>query len=125
MLRLSPFILLLAAIVSCAQRKQPVNTTQTRDNPYELLGKNIDSIPNSSGHLILYVQKHDLITRQPVLNAVVLQRSSSKVVATFRFTPGHIKWVAEDEVEVYDAPGTIRKDEDLSKYIKTTKIKTN
>ncbi|NOS91133.1 MAG: hypothetical protein HOP30_04375 [Cyclobacteriaceae bacterium] len=128
MFRLLFFAAALSALVRCTGQNKSIATKPVQDNkenPYQLLGNDLDSIANASGKFELFVQKHKLTDRFPVLKAVVIETSSGKVMAQFSFTPGYIKWISEDEVEIYNAPGMMKKDEDISKFIRQVKIKTS
>lgn len=117
----------LAAIVftilGCASGQKPKAVQTVEDNPYFQLGNQLDSVPNSSRQFVLFVQKHDLTARNPSIKAVVVETKSKKIVATFSYVPGYCKWISEAEIEVYNAPGIMRKEEDISKYITIVKVK--
>ncbi|MBI3220981.1 MAG: hypothetical protein HYZ44_15815 [Bacteroidetes bacterium] len=117
------FAAIVFAIMGCASGQKPKAIQTAEDNPYRQLGNQIDSLPNSSNQFVLFVQKHDLTARNPILKAVVVETSSKKIVSVFSYTPGYCKWISETEIEVYNAPGMIKKDEDVSKYITTIKLK--
>ncbi len=128
MFRLIFFLALLNVIVSCARHSKSISTGIAKDekeNPYQILGMNLDSAVNESGKFKLFVQKRQLTDRYPVTKAIVIETTNRKVLAQFSFTPGYIKWISEDEVEIYDAPGMITKDEEISKFIRKVKIKPN
>jgi len=118
------FAVILFAILGCAAGQKPKAIQIAKDNPYQELGKEVDSLPNASGQFMLFVQKHDLTARNPIIKAVVVEIKSKKIVATFSYVPGYCKWISETEIEVYNAPGMIRKEEDISKYITIIKIKS-
>lgn len=117
--------LVVIVIAGCASHSQTTDTKNNETNLYNLLGGNYDSLPNASGKFTLFVQQFDLTARNPLLKAIVLETASKKILTSFSFTPGYSKWKSEDEVEVFNAPGIIRKDEDESKFIRILKIKTS
>jgi hypothetical protein len=118
------FAAIVFAILGCASGQKPKAIQTAEENPYQELGKEVDSLPNSSGQFVLFVQKRDLTARNPLIKAVVVEAKSKKIVATFSYVPGYCKWISETEIEVYNAPGMIRKEEDISKYITTIKVKS-
>ncbi len=121
---LRPIVIVLISIVAgCASHSQNAPTKKREVDLQKLMGSRYDSLPNASGKFTLFVQKKELTNRNLVLKAVVIEGSSKKVLNSFSFSPGYCKWISEDGVEVFNAPGMIKKDEDISKFIRVIKIK--
>jgi hypothetical protein len=110
-------ILLLVIAGACRSAAPPV--TQELDIARRYLGGDIDSFPNKSGTHILCVQR-----TVPGQNTkfVVIDRASLTVAEEGNFMPGYVEWKATDTLEVLSVPGTLKKGEDLSKYIKTIRL---
>lgn len=119
------FSVIVLVCWGCATGQQKQVIQSEKVNIFEQLGNDIDSIPNTSGQFVLYVQKKNLTARNPIVKAIVIEVSTSKIVSEFSYTPGYCKWKTETEIEVYNAPGMIQKEEDLSKFITIIKIKSN
>ncbi len=104
--------------------KQP--STPIIISPFQIaskkLGSELDSFPNSSGKLILFVQIADPKYPTRVIKAIVLELSSNNILMEESFVPGFIKWEGEYSLELLSLPGTIKSDEDISTYIKTIKL---
>lgn len=119
------FSTIILLCIGCASGQQKQVTQSEKVNLFKRLGNDIDSIPNTSGQFVLYVQKINLTARNPVVKAIVLEVSTNQIVSEFSYTPGYSKWKTETEIEVFNAPGTIRKEEDVSKFITVIQLKSN
>jgi hypothetical protein len=84
------------------------------------LGSAYDSIPNSTGAYMLYVQK--TATPNNHVKFLVIQIASQKVVTEQSFNPGYAKWITDSSIEVLSVPGMIRENESLSDYKKIINI---
>lgn len=108
--------LIFTWFIGC-KAKQQIHETNT---PFEIatqkLGTKLDSFPNSSGQFILYVQKEDTQHPTRMISAVVIEVKTEKIVAEESFIPGYIKWIDASTLELLNAPGMIKADEDLSNY---------
>jgi hypothetical protein len=122
LLRLVNF-LFISVVIGCASHSQTSVTKRSESDVYKLIGSHYDSLPNTTGKFILFVQKLELTTRNPSLKAAVLETSSKKILTSFSFTPGYSKWISEYEVEIFNAPGIIKKEENVSKFIRIIKVK--
>lgn len=125
MVRSFIFSAIVFVFIGCATGQSKKVAHSDKANIFQHLGAEIDSLPNSSGQLMLYVQKVNLTARYPLVKAIVIDVSSHKIVTEFSYTPGYCKWKSETEIEVFNAPGTIQKDEDISKHITIIKVKSN
>ena len=119
------FSAIVFVFIGCATGQPKKVAHSEKANPYQHLGTEVDSLPNSSRQLMLYVQKVNLTARYPLVKAIVIDVSSQKIVSEFSYTPGYCKWKSETEIEVFNAPGTVKKEEDISKFITTIKVKSN
>jgi hypothetical protein len=108
---------------SCSSHSQS-KSYALNESPSQLLGENLDSLRNTSGKFVLFFQKQNLTSLNSTVKAVVVEILTKKIVASFTYTPGYCKWISESEIEVLNAPGMIRKEEDISKYITIIKVKS-
>jgi hypothetical protein len=114
-------VLLFFAAIGC-KVKQPVSEVQPIPRVVlEKLGKEVETLPNTSGKYILYVQKVDPKFPTHVVKAIVIT-STNKIIMEESFVPGYIKWVSESSLEVLNMPGMIKKDEDLSHYTRAINL---
>ena len=102
------------------------HTTPPIISPFQIaskkLGYELDSFPNSSGKLILFIQIADPKYPTRVIKAIVLELSSNNILMEESFVPGFIKWEGEYSLELLSLPGTIKSVEDISTYIRTIKL---
>ena len=110
-------IILLLALVACRSAATPV--TEELDVARRYLGGDIDSFPNKTGTHILCVQ-HPVPGQST--RFVVIDRASLTVTEEGSFMPGYVEWKGSDTLEVLSVPGTLKKGEDLSKYIKSIRL---
>jgi len=108
---------LIAFVVACRTASPPL--TEELDMARRYLGGDLDSFPNRSGTHLLYVQQ---AVPGQTTKFVVIERASRMVVEEGSFIPGYVEWKSEDTLEVLSVPGTLKKGEDLSKYIKTIRL---
>lgn len=125
MVRSSIFATTVFVFIGCAIGQQKQIIQFEKYNLYQRLGNEIDSLPNSSRQFMLYVQRTNLAARNRIVKAIVIEVSSKKIVSDFSYTPGYCKWKSETEIEVFNAPGMIQKEEDISKFITTINITSN
>ena len=110
-------ILLLALAGACRTAAPPI--TEELDVARRYLGGDIDTFANKTGTYMLCVQR-----TVPGQNTqfVVIERASLTVVEEGSFLPGYVEWKGPDTLEVLSVPGTLKKGEDLSRYVKTIRI---
>lgn len=89
----------------------------------EQLGANLTSSLNQSQEYILFVQKADPSSLQPI-RFMVMEVKTQQVVLQKDFKPGYVKWSGEYQVEWLDQPGIIQSDEPLSKYVQFATVRT-
>jgi hypothetical protein len=54
---------------------------------------------------------------------LIFDVKQGKLLAEGSFRPGYIRWLNNDEIEIFDAPGMVRPDEDLARFKKIIQIK--
>jgi len=123
-MRLILFLLLSTLLTQCKVKQPTAKSDSTAALAYSILGKNIDSFPNSSGMYLLFVQKTNTDEPNHVVKAIVIEATSKKIIIQESFVPGYIKWVSESSLELLNLPGMIRKDETLSQYKKTIDLRS-
>ena len=117
-------VLFFFAAIGC-KVNQPVSQVQAVPQVViEILGKEVEQTPNTSGKYILCVQKVDPNFPTRMVKAIVIT-STNKIIAEESFVPGYIKWVSESSLEVLNMPGMIKKDEDLLRYTRTINLNSS
>lgn len=91
----------------------------------EQLGNDVDSFPNASGKLILYVQKMDPLAARQAVRFLVIDKSTGAIVEQQSFLPGYVKWANEDTLELLSVPGTLRSGESLAQYVRMIKLRSS
>ena len=114
---LSVRILLLVVAIGCRTAAVPV--TEEVDVARRYLGGELDTFPNRTGTYILCVQR--AVPGQST-KFVVIERASRSVVEEGTYLPGYVEWKGNDTIEVLSVPGTLKKGEDLSRYIRTIRL---
>lgn len=61
---------------------------------------------------------------QGLINFIVLEIATCKIIEQGFFRPGYIKWASSNEIELLDLPGALEGDKDLTIFKKTISIKT-
>jgi hypothetical protein len=123
---MKPTLLLFALLALCScKAKQQLSTTIT---PLQLatqkLGAKLDSFPNSTGQFILFVQQQDAQHPIRMISAIVIENKTVKIVAEESFIPGYIRWTGESTLELLNAPGMVKADQDLSAYTKKINLRS-
>lgn len=111
------FFVLFALAMACRSAVPAV--TEELDVARRYLGGDLDSYPNRTGSHILFVQRAVPGQRTKF---VVIDRVSHQVVEEGSFIPGYVEWKSPDTLEVLSVPGTLKKGDDLSKYVKTIRL---
>ena len=120
--RILVFGIALLFFVACRFRHQTTPINSPLQIAFKKLGSEIDSFPNSTGKLVLFVQLADPKYPTKIVKAMVLEVVSNNILFEESFVPGFIKWKSEYALELLNLPGTIKSNEDISSYIKTIKL---
>jgi len=80
----------------------------------EKLGNDIESFDSPNGQYVLYLQKQK--PTEQVIKFVIIERVDQKLVLEKSFRPGYVKWIGDTFIEILDAPGVIRENENLEDY---------
>lgn len=123
------FLALVSVLVSLCACKSANTQSQLRDQAKLIattkLGDEIDVYPNSAGSYILYIQKPYNPNPLNVLKFIIVQTSDNEVVYEKAFVPGYVKWFTDSSIEILSVPGSIKENEDLSKYKRIIDIRAN
>lgn len=115
---LIPCLAFLLVLLVCCRTATPA-VTKELDMARRYLGGDIDSFPNKGETHLLCVQR--TVAGQNA-KFIVIERASLSVVEEGTFMPGYVEWKGPDTIEILSVPGTLKKGEDLSRYIKTLRI---
>jgi len=118
--RILLFFLFSLVVSSSCKSVTPSSPTEN-DTVKALLGNNVELQTSPSGAYVLHVQVNAGIVGQ-LLRFVVVDATSGKILAQDSFMPGYVKWIGPETLEVLSVPGMLKKDEDLSKFIRQVKI---
>ncbi len=91
----------------------------------EKIGDDFESYPSPSGSYLLFIEKINPSNANPITKFIVLESGSQKVMIEKSFRPGYVKWIDNSVLELLDAPGTLKQNEDLSSYIKKIDLLSN
>jgi hypothetical protein len=91
----------------------------------EKIGDDFESHPSPSGSYLLFIEKVNPSSANPITKFIVLESGSQKVMIEKSFRPGYVKWIDDSVLELLDAPGTLKQNEDLSSYIKKIDLASN
>lgn len=110
-------IIILVAVGACRSAAPAI--TEDQDIARRYLGGDLDAFPNRAGTHTLFVQRS-----VPGQNTkfLVIDHATHQVAEEGSFMPGYVEWKGPDTIEVLSVPGTLKKGEDLSRYIKTIRI---
>lgn len=89
----------------------------------EKLGEEVTSTVNQTEEYILFVQKINPTSLQPV-RFIVLEIKTQQVVLQKEFKPGYVKWSGDYQIEWLDQPGMIKPEETLSSYVQFAIVRT-
>lgn len=106
--------------LSC--KATPSTPDQTLAAATKELGQDIDIQKNATGTYYLCVQHQVSAAAPQALRFVVIEKTTLKVLLRDSFMPGFVKWSGEDTLEVLSMPGTVKKGEDISHYIRQVQI---
>ncbi len=113
-------IFLLLASWSCKTGEpalqQIENTVRSRFTSYELLF-------NESRSFVVAVEKN-ATNASGRLNYLIFNCTNGSQISEGSFRAGYIKWLNDNEVEIFDAPGMVHKDEHLDLYKKVISVKS-
>ncbi len=88
------------------------------------LGPDIDIQKNTTGTYDWCVQHQVPAAVPQALRFVVIEKATLKVLLRDSFMPGFVKWSGDDTLEVLSMPGTLKKNEDISNYIRQIQIQS-
>lgn len=99
---------------SAQQRIEEIARQQFAD--YELLF-------NESRSFVVVIEKNST-NAFARLNYLIFKCADGSQISKGSFRPGYLKWLNDDEIEIFDAPGMIREDENLDLYKKIISVRT-
>lgn len=118
------FCLIGLVVLACKTGVLPESANTSLDAiAREKLGDELTSTVNKTDEYILFVQKINPSSLQPV-RFIVMEVKTQQVVLQKDFKPGYVKWSGEYQVEWLDQPGIIQSDEPLSKYVQFATVRT-
>lgn len=112
---------LFTLVGSCSPSKHS-NVKQKKTIVEKSLGENYRTISSPSGKYALYVQNPSDNGLRGALKFLVLDTKENSILFESTFFPGHVKWHSDYELEILSVPGTIQKEDDLSKHKKIVSI---
>lgn len=83
---------------------------------------NFELLFNESRSFVVVVEKNST-NAAGTLTYVIFNCASGKQFTEGNFRPGSIKWISDNEVEVFDAPGIIRPDENIDGFKKIITVR--
>jgi hypothetical protein len=113
---------LLVSLIACKASTQTSNVINIEKVATEKLGNDLEKKANSLGTFVLFSQQVNPQTPTRLVRAVVIETATGKIVAEEAFVPGHIKWITDTSLEVYNVPGMIRANQTQSDYTKTIQL---
>jgi hypothetical protein len=113
------FFCLLVFFCHCS--KKSTNTVLTSENQETLnksieneLGTKVERSFNSSKTYLLTIRIKEM--NESFTRYAVFEVGSGKLVQKGTYTPGHIKWINDSSLELFNVPGIIPKGKLLSDY---------
>jgi hypothetical protein len=110
---------LLSILLSCTSGSTTLKQCE------KIAGKKLDDyelICNSACTHILAVQKQGTNTTG-IVNFIIFDLSEKSIVTRGTFRPGYIKWMDDNRIEIFDAPGIIKEYADTEQYKKIIYVK--
>ena len=109
-------------LASCSHQTLDTHGAGTNSTIEEIaqaeLGKDFSIEYNGSGSYALCHQKET----SGVNKYILVLLADKKITHRGQFRPGYIKWIDNNSIEVLDAPGMLRKDQELSDFKKTITV---
>jgi hypothetical protein len=91
----------------------------------EKVGTEFDAYQSPDKTYILFIEKVNPTSVTPITKFIVIESVGQKVMIEKSFRPGYVKWVDNSVIELFDAPGILKQNEDLSSYIKKIDLASN
>lgn len=91
----------------------------------EKVGAEFDAYQSPDKTYILFIEKVNPTAVNPITKFIVIESVGQKVMIEKSFRPGYVKWVDNSVIELFDAPGIVKQNEDLSSYIKKIDLASN
>ncbi|MBL7871420.1 MAG: hypothetical protein JNM78_07405 [Cyclobacteriaceae bacterium] len=104
--------------------------TQNNNSPEDLinqialekLGAEFDAYPSPDKSFVLFTKKLSPSAANTFTKFIVIETTSHKVVIEKSYKPGYVKWINDSILELLDAPGIVKHNEDLSPYVRRIDI---
>lgn len=120
-LSLSAFALVLLGCKTTLQQDR--NNEQLHKIATDKLGSVLDSLRNSTGEYVLYIQKASPTNTSSYLKLLVIHVADQRIVHEESFKPGYAKWITDSSIEVLSIPGMIRENQSLADFKKVITLK--
>ncbi|MCS6974225.1 MAG: hypothetical protein N2044_05055 [Cyclobacteriaceae bacterium] len=114
-MRLFGLLIPVFLIGSCRSQQHIEEIARKHFSDYELLF-------NDARSFVLIKEKNST-NASGQIHWIILKCSNKKMILQGSFRPGYIKWLNNDEIEIFDAPGMIRSDENLDLYRKIISVR--
>ena len=112
-------------MIGCKPAQKSVATDSINQIVARTIGENVESYPSPTGSYLLFIEKLSPTAANPYAKFIVVESASQKVMMEKSFRPGYVKWIDDSIIELFDAPGIVKQNEDLSSYIKKIDITPN
>jgi hypothetical protein len=122
MIRFLPALLLLLLACKANTQTNSNNTIDIEKIASTKLGNDLEKQPNSSNTFVLFSQKANPQSPTRLVRAIVVETATGKIAAEEAFVPGHIKWVTETSLEIFNMPGMIKKDQTMADFTRTIQL---
>ncbi|GIV36215.1 MAG: hypothetical protein KatS3mg032_0594 [Cyclobacteriaceae bacterium] len=104
------FVLLCACQTSVPAQQLIEKYASRKLSAYELLYN------TSKSHVIAVEKTPNTATGR--LSFLIFDTTSGELLEEGSFRPGYIKWVSNEELEIFDAPGIVQGEENQARFIK-------
>jgi hypothetical protein len=112
----------ITLLIGCKTAQKNITPNSTNQKVTSQIGDNFDSYPSPKGSYLLFIEKLSPTTANPITKFIVIESASQKVMIEKSFRPGYVKWIGDSIIELLDAPGIVKQNEELSSYVKKIDI---
>lgn len=112
-------------LIGCKPAQKSLATNSIDQLVASKLGEDFESYPSPTGSYLLFIEKISPTATNSITKFIVADSVNQKVMIERSFRPGYVKWIGDSVIELFDAPGIVKQNEDLSSYIKKIDIESN